>query len=176
MAPINRITLFKVPSAEARQNLLELYKDVSKTNSKVGYTSLSILSDQDCFCCSIICVYRGSVPRIWHSFRMESHTFSPLPPAKHSQTLEVKASTLPSKQHSAAKRTWSITTPNVKHTRSWKRQRGRRLKQRWWYILKLLPLQEVCETSRCSLSILVPRICESSKCILQRNALNVVDW
>jgi hypothetical protein len=35
MAPIERITLFKIPSAEDRKRLLEQYKVLAKTATKV---------------------------------------------------------------------------------------------------------------------------------------------
>lgn len=102
MAPIERITLFKIPNEADRDRVLEQYKVLAKTAVKVCINDLNL---------------SRRAPVLTGDDRMASPTSLALPSAPPSPIPATRASTSPSRRPSRRWRTCSTTTTSVRRTR-----------------------------------------------------------
>lgn len=93
MAPIERITLFKIPNEADRQRVLEQYKVLAKTATKVFLPPRLLNSNQSHYCNDIT-----ASPELLNDYsfgfcRTENLTSSPLQSANPSMTRATRVST-----------------------------------------------------------------------------------
>lgn len=92
MAPIERVTLFKIPKEEDIDRLLDQYRTLSKTAVKVSkllYFQYSFC--QFSLCLSLYIIYRCTCPD--RQYRMASPISPALPWASRTPTFGIKDST-----------------------------------------------------------------------------------